>query len=430
LKIKLTIAEKISDESPARFRTREVNLENDSVTIGTKDSADVVLKSLSSPFQFEIKFSENHWWVVNADRVKGISINRKPLSLEEKLEDGNEIEIHGHKIKFEIETPSVFKAPEFLAQPASDEELFEYLLNEKEYDEVMINGADQIYVDWRGLLLKSPWRFSSNEFLRKKIESYSHAKNISTSGWVSWRLHRTLRIQAALPPIVEVPHLSIRKAKQTVLSLDQLLKTGFGSIAEIDFLKRALKEKQSILISGGTSTGKTVLLRSLVEQIDNSERVIVIEEEAETDWPHPHSVAIESGRGNLRSAIIECLRMRPSRLIVSEVRGAEAFEMLQAMNTGHSGSMTTLHSNSPREALARLETLLLSVGVGVTVSSARRQIANAINIVVQLTRNDDGQRKIAEIVRVTGIQRDTILLSNPVETEAAGIKQKLSLVEA
>ncbi|MBN8553867.1 MAG: CpaF family protein [Deltaproteobacteria bacterium] len=425
MKIKLTIAEKVSSETPARYRKRVVQLENDSITIGTTDSADVCLKDLDKPFHFEIKFAEDQWWIVNADRIQDIKLNKKNISLESKLASSDEIQIRGHQILFEIDEQQASQAPEFLAQPSNDEEFFNYLLSEKEFDEIMINGADQIYVDWRGMLLKTPWKFSSNDFLQKKIESYT-GKN---SGWASWRLNRTLRMQAALPPIAEAPHLSIRKAKQNVLSLDQLLKTGFGSVDQIDFLKRALKEKQSIVISGGTSTGKTVLLRSLVEQIDPTERLVIVEEEAETDWPHPHAIAIESGRGQLRSAVVECLRMRPSRLIVSEVRGVEAFEMMQALNTGHSGSMTTLHSNSTREALSRLESLLLAAGVGVTVPSARRQIAQAVNIIVQLKRDTDGKRKISEIVRIGGIQNDTILLSDPIETEAAGIKQKLSLVE-
>ncbi len=248
-----------------------------------------------------------------------------------------------------------------------------------------------------------------------------------TSHWVSWRLDRTLRIHAALPPIVEFPHLSIRKAKQNVLSLDELEDTEFGKTVEIEFLRRALRERQNIVISGGTSTGKTVLLRSLVEKIDPSDRLLIVEEEAETDWPHPHAVAIESGRGNLRSTVIECLRMRPTRLIISEVRGPEAFEMLQAMNTGHSGSMTTLHANSAREALSRLEGLVLSSGLQLNVSAVRRMLAQTINIIVQLGRNSHGRRFIENIVRVAGIQQDTILLSDPVGLEAVGIKQKIRL---
>ncbi len=425
MQIQITIFEKLNDDKPPAYRKRLVSATADSVTIGSHESSDVQLKAFTKPFFLEIKSTDNEWWIVNPQRAVGISVNKENLLLEARLNHKDEIQAQGHRIIFEIKQSAYAEMPELKPHPGSDEKLWTYLIEEKEFDEILINGARQIYVDWRGVILNTPWTFSSDQFLIDRIKEYSG----KDTGWASWRLNRILRIQAALPPIAESPHIAIRKAKQKVLSLDELESSGFGKRDEIDFLKRALKEKQNIIVSGGTSTGKTVLLRSLIEKIDSSERLVVVEEESETDWPHPHAVAIESGRGNLRSAVVESLRMRPSRLIISEVRGSESFDMLQAMNTGHAGSMTTVHANSAREALSRLESLILSSGVPLTVSSVRRQLAQTINIIVQLTRDSHGKRSIEQIVRVCGIQNDTILLSDPVSLEPQGIKQKLSLVD-
>ena len=426
MEIKLTIFERISEKKPIKYRRREISVNADSVTIGNHSSTDVQLKSFSTSFGFEIKHSDGSWWLVNPHRSKSIKLNGKLAALENELNPDDEIVIDGHKIVFHREAKPEEISPNFETHPGSDQALWDYLISDKaEFDEVMINGADLIYVDWRGVLYKAPWTFSSNDFLIKITKQYTK----KDSGWISWRLNRILRIQAALPPQTEEPHIAIRKAKSKVLSLDQLLHTGFGSIEQISFLKDALKANQTIIISGGTSTGKTVLLRSLVEQIPQADRIVVVEEEAETDWPHPHAVAIESGRGKLREAVIECLRMRPTKLVVSEVRGSETFDMLQAMNTGHEGSMTTIHANSAREALARLESLALSAGVPLSTTAVRRNIASAVDIIVQLKRNQKGKRSIDHIVRVTGIQNDTILLSDPVGLEAQGIKQKLQLID-
>ena len=325
--------------------------------------------------------------------------------------------------EYQIKKKAIF---DFSHHPSSDEALWKYFLEEGEFDEILINGADVIYVDYQGQLLQTPWRFSSDEFLNDKI----HRSSKVTGGWGSWRLNRLLRFQAAVPPLVERPHISIRKAKKFALNFDELIKRKFGSFDQMEFIRHALSEKQNILISGGTSTGKTVLLRSLIEMMDPEERILLLEEEAEIDWPHPHLVSIECGRGNLSPAIIESLRMRPNRLIVSEVRGHEAFEMLQSMNTGHSGSLSTIHANSPRDAITRLETLILSNGTQLTVSAARRMIAQAINIIIHLNRNSDGERFIDGISRLSGIQNDTLLFSDPLSTEGRGLKQRISPIHS
>jgi len=423
--IQLTILEKLSDSKPYKIRKRLIAVTADSVTIGNKESCDVELKSFNDPFVLEIKKADETWWLVNPLRRDDLTINNKIASLENTIKNEDKICIEGHTIIFNKPEEPEEIIPDFIDPPKSDQELWDYLISEKEFDEILINGASSIYADWRGVLYLTPWKFKSNGFLSARIKDNAGTE----SGWGSWRMNRTLRIQTALPPLVEEPHISIRKAKSTVLSMDELLKTGFGTLEEMEFLRKAVKNNESIVISGGTSTGKTVLLRSFIQQVPHSDRLVILEEETETDWPHPHAVVIETGRGNLRPAVVESLRMRPTRLIISEVRGAEAFDLLQAMNTGHEGSMTTIHSNSSREALSRLENLVLSSGVPLTVNAIRRQLSQAIDIIVQLKRDKRGKRSIDHIVRVTGIQNSTILLSDPVGLEAVGIEQSLGLVE-
>ncbi|MGA0164410.1 MAG: CpaF family protein, partial [Bdellovibrionota bacterium] len=335
-------------------------------------------------------------------------MNGKKIDKDTSLKNGDQILIDEHKIIVEnenLETISTLETSrfKFKDQPESDDLLWQYLIDENEFDEILINGPSEIYVDWQGTLLRTPWYFQSEDFLKSKIPESSGAQN----SWISWRESRRLRFQAALSPLVENIHLAIRKARQNVFSLKELEEKEFGTPEQIRFLKNAIANRESILVSGATSTGKTVLLRSLVENISENERIVILEEEAETDWPHPHALAIETGRGNLREALIQSLRLRPSRILVSEIRGAEAFEFLQVLNTGHEGGMTTIHANSERDALYRIENLILTTGLAVNPLAVRAQIAQALQIIVQLERLSDGQRRIQAISRVSGIQQGT-----------------------
>lgn len=402
---------------------KKIKVTTDSVTIGTAPSSDIQLRMISKAFELEIKWAQSKYWLINLSRSDSIRVNGKKIDKDISLKNGDQILIDEHKIFIEIENEETISTSSanshfaFRKQPESDDVLWRYLIDENEFDEILINGPSEIYVEWRGNLIRAPWYFESENFLKDKVSANDKQK----SSWVSWRESRRLRFQAALPPLVERVHIAIRKARQNVFSLEELEEKEFGTSEQIRFLKNAIANRESILISGATSTGKTVLLRSLVENISENERIVILEEEAETDWPHPHTLALETGRGNLREALIQSLRLRPSRILVSEIRGAEAFEFLQALNTGHEGGMTTIHANSERDALYRIENLILTTGLAVNPLAVRAQIAQALQIIVQLERLSNGHRRIQAISRVSGIQQGTILLGDPVRFEGSGI---------
>lgn len=403
--------------------SKKVRITTESVTIGSGASADIQLKAISNEFELEIKWAQSAYWLVNLSRSNSIRVNGKKIDKDISLKNGDQILVDEHKIFLEIQSGEEISNSlensrfNFRKQPESDELLWRYLIDENEFDEVLINGPSEIYVDFQGNLLKTPWHFETEDFLKSKIP----ASTAPQKSWISWRESRRLRFQAAIPPLVEKVHVAIRKARQNVFSLKELEEKEFGTPEQIRFLKNAIANRESILISGAPSTGKTVLLRSLVENISENERIVILEEEAETDWPHPHALAIEAGRSNLREALIQSLRLRPSRILVSEIRGAEAFEFLQALNTGHEGGMTTIHANSERDALSRIENLILTTGLAVNPLAVRAQIAQALQIIVQLERLSSGQRRIQAISRVSGIQQGTILLGDPVRFEGSGI---------
>jgi Flp pilus assembly CpaF family ATPase len=412
---------------PKTKRTRRIRVDSESITLGNQGEEDILLTAIGESFAVEIKWSEDQWWILNPHRSNQIRVNGKLVEFDSPLHQDAQILLAEHLVSFRLENPPASLSKDrfvFKEGFRSDQELWNYLLSEKEFDEILINGPLQIYVDYQGNLLQSPWRFSSPQFLEDRIRE----KSSKTDSWVSWQMDRSLRIQAALPPLVESPHLCIRKARPHVFSLPELEEKEFGSPEQIRILREAIKNRESVLISGGTSTGKTVLLRSLVEQVPHTQRLVVVEEEAETNWPHPHAVAIEAGRGRLEATVKECLRFRPDRLIISEIRGAEAFDFLQAINTGHEGSMSSIHANSPREALHRIENLILGSGLAVHAESIRAQLSQAVQLVVQLKRESNGRRRIDEISRITGIQQGTILMGDPTYQESSGIKSEVKRI--
>jgi pilus assembly protein CpaF len=296
------------------------------------------------------------------------------------------------------------------------------LLREKEISEVMVNGPDRVFIEMRGRLYETGVRFFNPQQLDLVVQRIVEplGRHVDTaSPMVDARLKDGSRVNVIIPPLaLDGASVTIRKFPDKKLTKTDLVK--FGSMTDnmALFLEEAVRSRQNILISGGTGSGKTSLLNVLSLFIPQSERVVTVEDSAELKLTHRNLIRLEarpaniegSGKISIRDLVVNTLRMRPDRIIVGECRGAEALDMLQAMNTGHDGSMTTCHANTPRDALARLETMVMMAGFDLPSRAIREQIAAAVNIVVQQTRLLDGSRKIVEITEVTGREGETILL--------------------
>src|SRR5437870_6974056 len=302
------------------------------------------------------------------------------------------------------------------------------LLHDRSVSEIMVNGPDQIFIERRGVLTKADVRFEDENQLLETIR-----RMVATTGrhidglnpMVDARLPDGSRVNAIIrPAAIHGPALTIRKFKDAVLGIEDLKHEGSLSPAMAEFLSAAVLGRMNILVSGGTGSGKTTTLNVIARFIPHNQRVITIEDAAELQIDHPHVIALEhrpayvEGKGELtiRQLLRNSLRMRPDRILVGEVRGAEALDMLQAMNTGHDGSMSTIHSNSARDALSRLETMVMMASIDIPFEAVRAQIASAVNLIVHQARMPDGRRKVAQIAEVVGydsngaILRDIFLL--------------------
>lgn len=309
------------------------------------------------------------------------------------------------------------------------DELLEYgpitpLLENPQISEVMVNSFDEIYYEKNGKIIKSNVNFIDNQHVLRVIErivSPIGRRIDESSPMVDARLPNGSRVNAIIPPLaLKGPSLTIRKFSDTPFTIKDLIQFGTLSSEMADFLDMCVKSKFNIFISGGTGSGKTSTLNVLSSFIPNTERIVTIEDAAELKLNQEHVVALESrppnieGKGQItiRELVRNSLRMRPDRIVVGEVRGAEALDMLQAMNTGHDGSLSTGHANSPRDILSRLETMVLMAGFDLPVKAIREQIAGAIDLIVQQTRLKDGSRKITHITEVLGMEGDTIVLQD------------------
>jgi pilus assembly protein CpaF len=302
------------------------------------------------------------------------------------------------------------------------------LLHDRSVSEIMVNGPDQVFIERRGVLTKADIRFEDENQLLETIR-----RMVATTGrhidglnpMVDARLPDGSRVNAIIrPAAIHGAALTIRKFKDAVLGIDDLTREGSLSPAMAEFLKAAVLGRMNVLVSGGTGSGKTTTLNVIARFIPHNQRVITIEDAAELQIDHPHVIALEhrpanvEGKGELtiRQLLRNSLRMRPDRILVGEVRGAEALDMLQAMNTGHDGSMSTIHSNSARDALSRLETMVMMASIDIPFEAVRAQIASAVNLIVHQARMPDGRRKVAQIAEVVGydsngaILRDIFLL--------------------
>ena len=298
------------------------------------------------------------------------------------------------------------------------------VLRSSRVSEIMINGPDHVFVESKGKIFESGIRFFSEQHLLSIIQRIVEplGRHVDeASPMVDARLPDGSRVNAIIPPLaLQGASVTIRKFSEKKLTTDDLIKFGSMTPEMALFLEEAVRSRQNILVSGGTGSGKTTLLNVLSLFIPKGERVITVEDSAELKLDHPNLVSLEArpaniegkGRITIRDLVINTLRMRPDRIIVGECRGAEALDMLQAMNTGHDGSLTTAHANNPRDALTRLENMVMMAGFDLPSKAIREQIASALDLIVQQTRLPDGSRKIIQISEVTGREGDVILLQD------------------
>jgi pilus assembly protein CpaF len=311
------------------------------------------------------------------------------------------------------------------------------LLTDNNITEIMVNGPKDIYVEIDGKLVKdTSISFINNDHIVRTIQRLIQplGRTIDSSNpMVDSRLADGSRINAVIPPLsVNGPVITIRKFKRNMTSIDDLLRVGTLTSEMALFLEGAVKGKLNIIVCGGTGSGKTTLLNILSSFIGNDERIITIEDAAELKLEQDHVINLETRTVNynntsavsIRDLVINALRMRPDRIIVGECRGKEAFDMLQAMNTGHDGSLTTLHANGVADALNRLETMVLMSGIDIPIMAVREYIENAINLVVNIQRMHDGKRKITNISEVVGFENDMIKLNTIFEFVQKGLTDK------
>jgi pilus assembly protein CpaF len=306
------------------------------------------------------------------------------------------------------------------------------LLNEDAISEVMVNGPKMVYVERKGKLTLSEVQFANNEHVLKVIDRIIRplGRRIDRK-WpmVDARLPDGSRVNAIIPPCaIDGPTITIRKFSKNKLVIEDLIR--FGSVTQqmAEFLRACVVSRLNIVVSGGTGSGKTTLLNILSNFIPADERIVTIEDSAELQLGQEHVVRLEAkpaeidgtGRVAIRDLVINSLRMRPERVVIGECRGGEALDMLQAMNTGHDGSLTTLHANTPRDSLARLETMSLMAGMDMPLPVIREQIASAIHLIVQQTRLDDGSRKVSYVTEVQGMEGGTVVLQDIFKLEFKG----------
>src|SRR5438477_1299835 len=300
----------------------------------------------------------------------------------------------------------------------------EPLLQDPSINDILVNTHRQVYVERGGLLELTDVVFKDAAHLRHiidKIVSNVGRRVDESSPMCDARLDDGSRVNVVIPPLaVDGPILSIRRFGRTPVGVDQLLSTRTLTSPMLELLKSAVKARLSLIISGGTGAGKTTLLNVLSSFISDRERIVSIEDSAELQLQQPHVVRMEcrppnvEGKGAVRQRelVINALRMRPDRIVIGEVRGGEALDMLQAMNTGHDGSITTIHANSPRDTIARLETMSLMAGVNLPDKAIRQQIASAVSIIVQVARLSDGSRRVTHISEVTGVSDEMVTLQD------------------
>lgn len=308
------------------------------------------------------------------------------------------------------------------------------LLEDESITEIMVNGPKNIYVERKGKIVRVPVTFEGNDHVMRVIDRIVAplGRRIDESSpFVDARLPDGSRVNAVIPPISLIgPVLTIRKFSKTPITIEQLVQFGSLTPESVEFLKACVLSRLNIVISGGTGSGKTTLLNVLSSFIPSDERILTVENAAELQLRQEHVVTLESrpanieGRGEItiRQLVVNALRMRPDRIVVGEIRDEAALDMLQAMNTGHDGSMTTAHSNSPRDTLSRLETMTLMAGMDLPIRAIREQITSAVDLVCHQERMRDGTRKVTNITEVSGMEGDVITTTDIFVFEQTGME--------
>ena len=306
-------------------------------------------------------------------------------------------------------------------------------LDQADISEIMVNGPGSVYIERNGELIETSVRFESAEQVLRLIDRMLHPLGRSVDAdhpMADARLPDGSRVNAVIPPVaIDGPCITIRKFLRNTMTIQEFIQLGSLTEHMAEFLQACVAARLNILISGPTSSGKTTLLNILTGFIPGEERIITIEDAVELQLKQKHVLRLETKSRNVdgagevtaRDLVRNCLRMRPDRIIIGEVRSGEALDMLQAMNTGHQGSLTTLHANSPRDALSRLETMVMMSGLELPLLAIRRQIASAINLVVHMGRLTDGARKITHLTEVSGMEGEVITMSDIFKFEQTGV---------
>ena len=336
-------------------------------------------------------------------------------------------------------TPMNLQERERLAQEVLDEVFglgpLEPLLADPTVSDILVNTHKRVYVERKGILEMTSVQFRDDVHLMGIIDRIVSAigrRVDESSPMVDARLADGSRVNAIIPPLaVDGPCLSIRRFGRDPLTADDLLQNNTLTPSMLELLRGCVKARLNVLVSGGTGAGKTTFLNILSSYISNRERIVTVEDAAELQLHQDHVVRLETRPANIegkgaiqqRQLVINSLRMRPDRIIVGEVRGEEALDMLQAMNTGHDGSLTTIHANTPRDALSRLETMVAMASLNIPDHAIRRQIASAIDVVVQISRHSDGTRKVVNLAEITGMEGEVVSMQDIFAFRKRGVKE-------
>ena len=364
-------------------------------------------------FQCELINQDNTWWVTNLNQKISVFLNGRSLQNKTQIQFQDRLEFLDYQVTLSI--PHIKEIPPEYGKIGC-------FISDTSVSEIMLNGTTGVYIEQNGKLSKTEVQFESQDEilnLVQKLLAFSGRRLDEASPFVDARLASNMRLHAIISPLsLQGPVITIRKFLPHLFEGKDLIDKKTVAPDILSFLISLIKEKKNILISGATASGKTTLLNILSSYIEDHERIITIEDAAELQIKKPHVISLEArppniedkGKISIRKLLQNALRMRPDRIIIGECRGEETLDMLQAMNTGHDGSLSTLHANSPRDALKRLEMLMLMSGCHFTVGAMRQQIESALDYIVHIARYPSGERKITHITQICGLEGETITL--------------------